>query len=190
MYNTYVNLKIYITSQLANDLKETFNRIWSAAREKDENVFKKQDIKPEDLYFFLCDSETKQVVSVGRLRYITGITIGEIPWDKPIWGLASVSTDPKHQGQGYGKKLINEIVEYAKNKGLWIVGFHGKATGLSDFYKKCGLEVDEKIGEKIIFPKNGEHKTHVDSSVSYLKGDPFVAIAQKSDNKIELPYSW
>lgn len=185
-----MKLNIYTTAELTPELKDTFNLIWSAAREKDENIFEQGNTKPQDLYFFLQDLRSGKTVSVGRYRFVKGIKIGNKLWETTIWGRASISTDPQYQGKGYGKELVTKMDNYALKHKLWVIGFHGKKGTLSEFYKKCGLEVDSNIGLKMYYPKDGEQVQHVKVAVSYFKGDPFVEAVRKTKEKVYLPYSW
>jgi len=185
-----VELITLSTPELSEADKEIFNRLWQVASKKDEDIFAKGDIRPQDWHFFLKDTSSNQTVAVGRYRCITGIKIGDQPWEQPVWGLANVSTDPEHQGQGYGKQLVTGMIDFAQKRGLWPVGFHGKKTTLSEFYGKCGLEVDENIGLKMHYPKEGELVPHHKVAVSYRKGDPFIEAVRKTTKKVCLPHSW
>lgn len=185
-----MELLIYKTPQLTQELKETFNKIWNKARMKTENIFEKTPIKNEDLYFFYINNNNNQPVSVGRYRYITDIKLNEEKWTQPVWGRANIATDPKYQGKGYGKQLILGMNDYAIKRNMWVIGFHGKSTNLSSFYRKCGLEIDLDIGKRIYFPKNGHIKNHENSAVSYFKGDPLIEIIKSTNKIVSLPYSW
>jgi ribosomal protein S18 acetylase RimI-like enzyme len=60
--------------------------------------------------------------------------------------------DKAHRGKGYGRKLIAELENRFKNKGLNNINTVSCAFQAPDFYKKCGFTV-EFVRENIRNPK-------------------------------------
>jgi len=60
--------------------------------------------------------------------------------------------DKAHRGNGYGRKLISELENHFKGKGLNNINLITCAYQAPDFYKKCGFKV-EFVRENIKNPK-------------------------------------
>ncbi len=166
----------------------TFNSAWKITFEKDIDILFSPNLHPKDIHFFLHDKNS--LVAIGRYRFITGIMVGSIPYSKDVWGRADIGVCGT-KGQGYGKKIISLMSEYAlKNNMVSCIGFHGKKTTLSEFYRKCGLIVNESIGERFIKNSNGEVTNMGHANVSHFKNDPFIEAVLASKDNVEIPFSW
>jgi len=165
-----------------------FNSAWKTAFEKDIDILSSSDLNARDIHFFLHDKNS--LVAIGRYRFITGILIGNIPYSKDVWGRADIGVCGT-KGQGYGKKIISFMSDYALNNNMVsCIGFHGKKTTLSEFYRKCGLVVNETIGERFTKFVNGEQSNMGHTNVSHFKNDPFIESVLESKDKITIPFSW
>lgn len=127
-----------------------------------------------DRLFFLV-KDNNNLVSFGTLRPIK-IYLGEQELD--IMGIQAVISI--FQGKGYGKMLMQEMIKYANNKNLILVGFcEHKNAG---FYIKSGLEVFENKNINFIYV--------MDDGVEYTEeGDVIYYSASGSEIKEALDYN-
>lgn len=131
-----------------------------------------------DRLFFLVRSNGN-LVSFGTLRsikvYVDNQEIG-------IMGIQAVISIV--QGKGYGKILMQEMVKYADQNQLILVGFceHKNA----EFYIKSGLEVFENKNLNFIFVKeNGEEYTEEGDVIYHSIKASTIRDALTSDKKIK-----
>jgi GNAT superfamily N-acetyltransferase len=73
-----------------------------------------------------------------------------------IYEIKSIATYEKYQGKGYGKQMIQYIIENYKNKCNKLLVGTGEIKWIISFYKNCGFEYSHK--EKDFFVKNYDHK--------------------------------
>lgn len=66
--------------------------------------------------------------------------------------IRDILVDKAHRGNGYGRKLITELENHFKGKGLNNINLITCAYQAPEFYKKCGYEV-EFVRENIKNPK-------------------------------------
>lgn len=59
--------------------------------------------------------------------------------------IKNIATEPKHQGKGYGKKLIDYLCEYYKGRCKTMLVGTGDSPGILSFYQKCGFIVSHRI---------------------------------------------
>jgi predicted NBD/HSP70 family sugar kinase/GNAT superfamily N-acetyltransferase len=74
--------------------------------------------------------------------------------DPFTWRLRGMATDPSVRGEGYGRALLEAVVEHARREGgmrLWC----NARTGVADFYGAAGFVVQ---GEEFDLPGLGPHK--------------------------------
>lgn len=164
------------------------NSLWRKIFNKDRDILVKEELHPKELIFFLVSGD--QIVGIGRYRYVENILIDNNLCQGAVWGRGDVGIDPEFQGRGFGFQLVKEMNEYARKNGMVsCIGFHDPK--LSDFYRKCGLEIDSDIGKKLYRPDkaSGELASLAHVNVSYFQGDPFILEA-KNSSQIVLPYSW
>lgn len=71
---------------------------------------------------------------------------------KDSYEIKNIATYPQYQKQGYGKKLIEFIVDYCKtkDKSTKIYVGTGDCEGIISFYEKCGFEKSHKISNFFI----------------------------------------
>ena len=60
--------------------------------------------------------------------------------------------DSAHRGQGYGRKLLQELENHFEGKGFNNINLVTSAFNAPDFYKKCGFTV-EFVRENKVNPK-------------------------------------
>ncbi len=183
------NLSPRDRSVFADTIREAFS--------KDLSI---DDSGPDDVFFFL--REQADVVAVSRYIKIIGITIGSKTWPTPVWGRSLVAVPPEFRGRGFGKDITEYMVNYGKGRFESQIGIHGKTArvgqnagggrpSLSDFYRSCGLEVDEEIGSKLLVPNgDGTFRNLSHANISHLAGDPFIAAVKATSESVILPRSW
>ena len=57
-----------------------------------------------------------------------------------------------HRGKGYGRKLLQELVDHFEGKGFNNINLVTNAFSAPEFYKKCGFTV-EFVRENKVNPK-------------------------------------
>lgn len=72
-----------------------------------------------------------------------------------ICELKNIATYPQFQGQGYGKEVVNFLLEYYKNKYHTMIVGTGDAPTTINFYKRCGFKESHRI--KNFFIDNYDH---------------------------------
>ncbi len=143
------------------------NRIWD---HKINNQF-------QDRLFFLVRDDNK-LVSFGTLRSL------KVMVDKrevEILGMQAIISII--QGKGYGKILINKMVEYAKESKQTIVGFCEPKN--AEFYKKSGMEVFTGKNQNFIHvSENGNEYTEDGDVIYYSNNSQQIKTTLEENNKI------
>lgn len=134
------------------------------------------------LIFLVRDND--QLVSFGTLRPIK-VYVDEKEMD--IMGIQAVISVV--QGKGYGKILMQSMIDYANKNNAILVGFcEHKNAG---FYIKSGLEVFGGKNNNFIFVKeNGEEYTEEGDVIYYSKTDNIIkdALLQNKMVKHYIPH--
>jgi GNAT superfamily N-acetyltransferase len=73
-----------------------------------------------------------------------------------IYEIKSIATYEKYQGKGYGKIMIQYIIENYKNKCNTLFVGTGESNRIISFYKNCGFIYSHR--EKDFFVKNYDHE--------------------------------
>ncbi|MHC1694345.1 MAG: GNAT family N-acetyltransferase [Eubacteriales bacterium] len=75
--------------------------------------------------------------------------------DGEVCELKNIAVYPEHQGQGYGKQLIDFISGYySSHYSVMLVGT-GDSPGILSFYRKCGFKESHRV--KSFFTDNYDH---------------------------------
>lgn len=182
------SLKVILGSEINSEQISEFNQAWQCAFQKDKQPLTRETINPKDVHFFVYSD--KELVGIGRCRYITNIKIGNKVYEEDFWGGSDLGVCGQ-QGKGLGTQILNYMIYYAQTHGMktWI-GFHGKKTSLIEFYRKFGLEIDENLGAKIYKYSDDLLTDMSHTNVSYLKGDPFIDLIRETNEPVVIPYSW
>ncbi len=69
--------------------------------------------------------------------------------------IKNIAVSPEFQGRGYGKELINFIINTYKNSHEILLVGTGDSTLTMPFYKKCGFKESHRI--KSFFKDNYDH---------------------------------
>ena len=83
--------------------------------------------------FHLMAIDNNDVIGVARLQFVK---------DKQAQ-LRYMAVDEKHQGQGIGKRLLNQMETYASGQNAKEIFLHARENAVG-FYEKLGYEIIEK----------------------------------------------
>jgi len=124
--------------------------------------------------FFIKDN--KEIVAFGMLM---PIKINYQNKNYNILGISSVLSIKKKKG--YGKKLIQAMMEHAKKKGKTMLGFCGKKN--ITFYEKAGLKSKKNFIRRFVYKnlKTGKKVVDKDGDGIYYEGkDKFISKVMKT----------
>jgi len=76
--------------------------------------------------------------------------------DEDIYEIKNIATYKKYQGNGYGKIMINYIIENYKDKCKILLVGTGEDDKIISFYKNCGFVYSHTV--KDFFVDNYDHK--------------------------------
>lgn len=65
--------------------------------------------------------------------------------DEDTVEIKNIATYEKYQGLGYGKKLINFVFDYYKDKYTIMIVGTGDSPLTIPFYKSCGFEISHRV---------------------------------------------
>ena len=126
----------------------------------------KRDYEPDTEWVFVkADSRT---VSFCGLRPVRIEYLGKT---YNIGGICSTIAVVK--GKGYGRMMVNALVDYLKKKGKTGLGF----TGETEFFKKVGLGTKKNFIRRFVYrnPKTGEEVIDNEGDGIYYDGkDNFI----------------
>lgn len=139
-----MEMKFKKGKDLSKGFISEWNKIMYDAFEEDSPLNSKNRKKfAKDVFFILTDSRG-EILSTARLIFVEVKFMGR---KYKILGIADVVSPVKKKG--YGKKIVKAMVKYAKEKNMDAVGFcETKNIG---FYKKCGLDVDNKSLKQFVY---------------------------------------
>ena len=100
---------------------------------------------------YLEDGEMFVLLEEGKLRTIAVVT----KEPKRIFELKNIATEPAHQRQGYGRKMINHLLAYYHGKGRLLQAGTGAGSTTVEFYEKCGFTAGKTV--KDFFTENYDH---------------------------------
>ncbi len=78
-----------------------------------------------------------------------------VPVNSEVCELKNIATYEKYQGKGYGKALINFILDLYKNDYKTMLVGTGETPTILSFYESCGFEKSHRV--KIFFTNNYDH---------------------------------
>ena len=72
-----------------------------------------------------------------------------------VFEIKNIATDPKSQGKGYGRRLIEFVMDHYKGRCVQMLVGTGDSPLTVPFYKKCGFTEDHRV--KNFFTDNYDH---------------------------------
>jgi len=97
---------------------------------------------PDGDLFALYDNDLKSVCVV-------------VPTDSETCELKNIATYEKYQGKGYGRALINFIINFYKSNYKTMLVGTGETPAILSFYESCGFEISYRV--KNFFTDNYDH---------------------------------
>ncbi|ERT01390.1 uncharacterized protein SPSK_07919 [Sporothrix schenckii 1099-18] len=91
-------------------------------------------LPPDDINLAAADAYYSQVDAMKK-RHVQNM---------PHLYISLLATRPRHQGHGYGKRLVEEATAMAKQRGLDNV-FLLSVSGSRSFYERCGFKVIDTL---------------------------------------------
>jgi hypothetical protein len=119
-----------------------------------------KDYEPETIWFFVKNG--KKVVSLGGIRPIKSEYLGKT---YKIGGICCTISLVKNKG--YGRAMVQAMIDYSKRCGKTILGF----TGKTEFFKKAGLGTKKNFIRRFVYIKrNGEKVYDNEGDGVYYEG--------------------
>ena len=91
--------------------------------------------------------------------------------DENICEIKNIATYERYQGKGYGKMMVDYVIENYKNKCTTLLVGTGESNRMISFYKSCGFAYSHTI--KDFFVNNYDHEMFEDGKqlkdMIYLK---------------------
>ncbi len=130
--------------------------------------------------FFIIKSNNK-TVSFGHLKKIKIDYLGK---QYNLFGIANLISIRK--GEGYGKNIVKNMINYAKKKNKTLIGFCKKHN--KKFYEKCNMGLNKQLLKRFLY-KNSMNK-HEDYVIYFEGKDEFIqkVILTKSNITLHIPF--
>lgn len=93
----------------------------------------------------LCMNDDGVAVGTSRMRPVTD----------DMWKLERICVLKEHRGFGYGRDLMQKLIEIGKSVNAKTLKMHAQTHAI-EFYKSCGFEV---IDDNIFYEENIPHVT-------------------------------
>ena len=145
--------------------------------EKNRKDFGK-DYEPETLWVIV--KRNRKIVSFGGIRPIKVKYLGKTYF---IGGVCSTISVIKKKG--YGKIMVNAMINQSKKTDKTIIGF----TGKTKFFEKCGWGTKKDFIRRFVWIKpNGEKEYDDDGDAVYYEGkDKLISKVLKGKGCVEIP---
>ena len=115
---------------------DLWNHVDEAKDEELGDVFVKALKKPEHITIFMIESPNGDVIGFANLMTIFSVWAG---------GFALIIDDlflaPEHQGRGYGRQVMKEIEDYAREKGYKRLQFQSEETNPAAKLERPSAEI-------------------------------------------------
>jgi len=179
-----ITIDIIKGKDLTEDLIQKLNKIWNKA-------FSSKPMKEYEKDNFFLVYDDKKLVSVGRLIPKKITYLGK---KYNFLGIGYIVAIVK--GKGYGKILVNSMLNYLKKKNKTGAGFCDRKN--SQFYIKSGLNVGAGLAKRFYFPtptkndkENLEEFYEDNHNVIYWEGkEKPIANILKTKQKILIDKPW
>ena len=103
---------------------------------------------------------------IGHIMYVRSEIRQDNGTALPMITFGPVSIDPKYQRQGYGKRLVDESLEIAKQLGAGAVAI----TGNIKFYEKSGFKLGKSMGIRYAEDPDADYFLIRELIPGYLEG--------------------
>jgi hypothetical protein len=164
-----IKVDIQSGSRISESFIRKWNKVMKITFDEDEPLkFKNRNGFSEDIFFIVKDQE--KIVSVGRLIKVR-LFLGSKRYD--LMGIADVVSLIKRKG--YGKILMNSILEYLKKNKKSGIGFCERKNDI--FYQKSGFNIKKNLARKFIYldPSGKKIEDKDSKDLIYFEGkDKFV----------------
>ncbi len=100
---------------------------------------------------YLEDGEMFALYDDGKLRTISVVT----KEPKRVFELKNIATEPAHQRQGYGRKMMDHLLAYYHGKGRLLQAGTGLGCSAMKFYEACGFKTGKTV--QGFFTENYDH---------------------------------
>ncbi len=137
-YRLLNNINIVRIEKIIENKKQFLDLLLLA--DEQENMIDKY--LPNGDMFALYDGDLKSVCVVA-------------PINSETCELKNIATYEKYQGKGYGKALINFILDFYKNDYKTMLVGTGETPTILSFYESCGFEKSHRV--KNFFTDNYDH---------------------------------
>jgi len=170
-------MKPKLTTKKGNKLSNSERTFMNKSRIKEygENDKDFKNNEKQSIFFFVKDK--KKIVAFGMLK---PIKMNYLSKTYNILGIGNIMSIKK--GRGYGKVLIQSMVDYLKKKEKTGLGFTGNKN--VPFYKKAGLSAKKKFSFRFVLknPKTGKKKFDDENcpGVYYNGKDDFISKVLKT----------
>ena len=116
-------------------LNENYTNTW-------KSILENADI----LRYFICEEDNKIICSA-CISIIPNLTRN----NRPYALIESVITHPDYRRKGYGKRIMQKCIDYAKSRNCYKVMLLSSAfrKGAHSFYKNLGFDSESKQGFQI-----------------------------------------
>jgi predicted N-acetyltransferase YhbS len=180
-----IKVSIKKGEDLSKEEKYTFAK--ESVKEFDDNkkpVEKElEELKDEMKSIFFFAKESGKIKSFGLLKPVKVKYLGKV---YNILGIGSIiSTEKK---KGYGRILMNAILDYLKKKNKTGLGFNDKEV--HKFYEKVGFESKKGLGKRFFYDYGNSKKNKEEQSeyVVYFEGkDKFMTKVLKTKSVVTIP---
>lgn len=145
-----------LTKQQQNFINKARKKAFGKETEKDFS----KDYEKETQWFFV--KKQKKIVALGGIRPITAQLLKK---RYKIGGVCCIIALEKKKG--YGRDLIQAMIDYAKRTNKTLLGF----TKKTEFFKKVGMETKKDLIKRFVWVKpDGEKVYDDDGDGLYLEG--------------------
>ncbi|MBU2562567.1 MAG: GNAT family N-acetyltransferase [Nanoarchaeota archaeon] len=139
---------LVIEIKKGKELPKSFINEWNRIMYK---TFKSKPLSNFEKNIFFILKKGKKIVALGELF---PLTINYLSKNYNIFGIGGITALVRKKG--YGKSLIQGMIDYLRKRGKTGLGFCSKKNTL--FYKKAGLKTKKELGKRFYCHKIKDEK--------------------------------
>lgn len=173
-----MKIDIVKNKNISKEIEGFINDLRQAQWPEDPRKDFEKSYEPDTRWLFLKDKN--KILAIGGLRPIKINYLGK---EYKIEGICSIISVEK--GKGYGKIIMQKIINILKKENKTGLGFCGHK--ITVFYEKAGLKTEKDFIKRFIYknPKTGEEIMDNHGDGIYYEGkDKFVSKVLKSKNLV------